>query len=137
MVSSATSFNDQILFTTFTPAVLAAMQNQVGRWATPPANLLISYDIWQDIIATHEFANYFDQVTKHELILEGRLGSIFGMQIITDGFRYESLQVLQPGEVFMTSSPVTLGTITQVKELDSRAIDFYNQGVSARGWFNA
>jgi hypothetical protein len=58
-----------------------------------------------------------------------------GMQILTDGFRYETLQVLQPGEVFVTSSPVTLGTITQVKELDSRAIDFYNRLIPARGWF--
>jgi hypothetical protein len=57
------------------------------------------------------------------------------MEIITDGYRYPTLQVLQPGEVYVTASPVTLGTITQRKELDSRAIDTYNQGRPARGWF--
>ena len=72
---------------------------------------------------------------KHELILEGRLGSILGMEIITDGYRYPTLQVLQPGEVFVTAAPVTLGSIVQRKELDSRAVDFYNQGRAARGWF--
>jgi len=74
---------------------------------------------------------------KHELILEGRLGSILGMEIITDGYRYPTLQVLQAGEAFITSSPVTLGSILQLKELDSRAIDFYNQGRAARGLKNS
>jgi hypothetical protein len=62
MTAAATSFNDQILFTTFTPAVLTTMMTQVGRWALPPANLLIAYDIWQDIIADADFVRWWDQV---------------------------------------------------------------------------
>lgn len=73
---------------------------------------------------------------KHELILEGRLGSVMGMEIITDGFRYPTLQVLNAGECFITASPITLGTITQRKELDSLAVDQYNLGRPARGWLN-
>jgi len=59
-----------------------------------------------------------------------------GMEIITDGFRYPTLQVLNAGECFITASPITLGTITQRKELDSLAVDQYNLGRPARGWLN-
>lgn len=135
MNRAATTFNDLVLFTTFNPSVLTTLRTQVNRWGTPAATMVIAYDIWDDIIADADFVAWWDQVHKHELILEGRLGSMLGMEIITDGYRYETLQVLQPGEVYVTASPVTLGTITQRKELDSRAIDTYNTGRPARGWF--
>jgi hypothetical protein len=135
MVQAATSHNDLTLFPSFTPSVLSTMRTAVDRWGIPPATLLISFDIWQDITSHTEFVDFFDQVSKHELVLEGRLGSILGMEILTDGYRMPTLQVLQPGEVFVVGTPVTLGTICQVKELTSVAIDFYNQGMAARGWF--
>jgi hypothetical protein len=135
MVQGSTTHNDLTLFPTFTPSVLTSMRTAVNRWGTPAATMVISFDIWNDIIAHSEFTAWYDQVHKHELILEGRLGSLLGMEILTDGYRYPTLQVLQPGEVFVVSSPVTLGTICQVKELDSRAIDQYNMGRAARGWF--
>jgi len=135
MNRAATTFNDLVLFTTFNPSVLTTLRTQVNRWGTPAATMVIAFDIWDDIIADADFVAWWDQVHKHELILEGRLGSMLGMEIITDGYRYETLQVLQPGEVYVTASPVTLGTITQRKELDSRAIDQYNMGRPARGWF--
>lgn len=132
---AATTFNDLVLFTTFNPSVLTTLRTQINRWGTPAATMVISWDIWDDIIADADFVAWWDQVHKHELILEGRLGSMLGMEIITDGYRYETLQVLQPGEVYVSASPVTLGTIAQVKELDSRAIDNYNLGRAARGWY--
>ena len=135
LLRGATSFNDLVLFTSFTPSVLTTMRTQVNRWGNQAATLTIAFDLWDDIIADADFVRFFDQVHKHELILEGRLGSILGMEIITDGYRYPTLQVLQPGEAYVTASPVSLGTITQRKELDSRAIDMYNQGRAARGWF--
>lgn len=135
LTRAATTFNNLVLFTTFNPSVLTTLRTQVNRWGTPAATMVIAFDIWDDIIADADFVAWWDQVHKHELILEGRLGSMLGMEIITDGYRYATLQVLQPGEVYVTASPVTLGTITQRKELDSRAIDQYNLGRPARGWF--
>tara|TARA_R100001132_G_C3267859_1_gene90346 strand:+ start:848 stop:1969 length:1122 start_codon:yes stop_codon:yes gene_type:complete len=135
MTRAATTFNDLVLFTTFNPSVLTTLRTQVNRWGTPAATMVIAFDIWDDIIADADFVAWWDQVHKHELILEGRLGSMLGMEIITDGYRYDTLQVLEPGEVFVTASPVTVGSIVQRKELDSRAIDQYNLGRPARGWF--
>lgn len=134
MVQGASVHNDLTLFPSFTPSVLTTMRTAVARWGTPAATMVISFDLWNDIISHSEFTAWYDQVHKHELILEGRLGSLLGMEILTDGYRYPTLQVLQPGEVFVVSSPVTLGTICQIKELDSRAIDMYSQGRAARGF---
>jgi hypothetical protein len=41
-----------------------------------------------DTRATQEtdFSSWFDPVHKHELVLEGKLGTILGMEILTDGF---------------------------------------------------
>lgn len=135
MVQSASLFNSLVYFTTFTPAVLASMRTQVQRWQLPPVTLTIAVDIWEDIIADTDFVRWFDPVHRHELILEGRLGSLLGMEIITDGFRYDTLRVLQEGEVFVNASPMTLGTIAQRKALDAVAINKYNDGRPARGWF--
>lgn len=68
-------------------------------------------------------------------MLEGSLGSLLGVQLITDAFRYETLKVLDPGEVFFLGAPQTLGGITQRKELMSQSVDKYNQGIPERGWF--
>jgi hypothetical protein len=73
--------------------------------------------------------------SKHEIVVEGSLGTILGVQLRTDGFRYETLQVLSPGEVFFLGAPQTLGGITQRKELATQAIDKFNQGKPERGWF--
>jgi len=135
MINATSTFNDLVLFSTFSPSVLTTLRTLVNRWGTPAATLVIAFDVWDDIIADADFVRWFDPVHQHELILEGRLGSLLGMEIITDGYRYPTLQVLQPGEVFVAASPVSPGTITQRKELDSRAIDTYNQGRPARGWF--
>ena len=85
MVQAATSHNDLTLFPSFTPSVLTTMRTAVDRWGIPAATMVISFDLWNDIIAHSEFVAWFDQVSKHELVLEGRLGSILGMEILTDG----------------------------------------------------
>lgn len=135
MVQAATSYNDLTLFPSFTPSVLTTMKTAVDRWGIPAATLTIAFDVWNDIISHSEFVAWFDQVSKHELVLEGRLGSLLGMEIITDGYRYHTLQVLNPGEVFITGAPVTLGTLCQIKALDSKAIDRYAFAEAVRGWY--
>jgi len=132
---SIASFNDTVFYTTFNPTVFTTIRTQVMRWGTPAQNLVIAWDVWDDIIADPDFVAWFDPVTKHELVLEGHLGRMLAVELHTDGLRYPTLQVLQPGEVYCTASPITVGTKVIRKELDSRAIDQYNTGRAARGWF--
>jgi len=132
---STTLFNDQVFYTTFNPTVFTTIRTEVNRWGTPAATMLLAWDVWDDIISDPDFVAWWDPVTKHELVLEGHLGRLLGVELHTDGLRYPTLQVLQPGEVYITGSPITVGSKTIRKELDSRAVDTYNQGRAARGWF--
>jgi len=133
--ASASAANDLFFFNTFTPAIFSEMQIQVSRWGIPPTTALLAFDLWNDIRTDSEFASYFDPVTKHELIMEGSLGSFFGVQLITDAYRHETLRVLADGETYMLGAPQTLGGITIRSELKTRNIDMYAQGKPERGWF--
>lgn len=132
---AAPTDNDLFFFNTLTPTVFSEMRTQVARWGIPVTTAIIAFDLWNDIIADTEFSSWFDPVSKHEIVLEGSIGSLLGVQLITDAFRHETLQVLDEGECFFLGAPQTLGGITQRKELVSQAIDRYNQGIPSRGWF--
>jgi hypothetical protein len=133
--TAAPAANDLFFFNTFTPTVFSEMRTQVARWGLPVVSAIVAFDLWNDIIADTEFSSWFDPVSKHEIVLEGSLGSILGVQLITDAFRYETLKVLSPGECFFLAAPQTLGGITQRKELATESINKYNQGKPERGWF--
>jgi hypothetical protein len=127
--------NDLFFFNTFTPTVFTSMRTQIAQWGIPVTNAIIAFDLWNDIIADTEFSTWFDPVSKHEIVLDGSLGSILGVELITDAYRYETLRVLQAGEVYFLGAPQTLGAITQRKELATESINKYNQGRPERGWF--
>jgi len=135
MDAAAPTSNDLFFFNTFTPTVFSAMRTQVARWGIPVSKAIIAFDLWNDIIADTEFSTWFDPVSKHDIVLEGSLGSILGVELLTDAFRYETLQVLNPGECYFLGVPQTLGGITQRKALAVESINKYNQGKPERGWF--
>jgi hypothetical protein len=133
--TAAPTSNDLFFFNTFTPTVFSEMRTQVARWGIPVTTAVLAFDLWNDIIADTEFSSWFDPVHKHEIVLEGSLGSILGVQLVTDAFRHETLQVLSTGEVFFLGAPQTLGGITQRKELITESINRYNVFRPERGWF--
>lgn len=133
--AAAGASNDLFLFNTFTPTVFSTMRTQIARWGIPVTGAVLAFDLWDDIIADTEFSTWFDPVSKHEIVLEGSLGSILGVNLITDAFRHETLKVLERGEVYFLGAPQTLGGITQRKELATESINRYNQGAPERGWY--
>lgn len=133
--ASASVYNDSFLFNTFTPTVFASMQNQVMRWGIPVHMAIISFDLWPDIVADTEFSTWFDPVSKHEIVMNGYLGSILGTQLHTDGFRYDTLKVLEPGECYFLGAPANLGAITRRKDLSTAPINLHLLGRPERGWF--
>lgn len=133
--AAAGTVNDLVFFNTFTPATFSSMRTQVAHWGIPVTTALIAFDLWNDIIADAGFSNWFDPVSKYYLILEGNVGSLLGTELITDAFRYETLKVMLPGEVYFCGAPQTLGGITQRKALAAEPISKYNDGRPLRGWF--
>ena len=71
--------------------------------------------------------------SKHEIVMNGYLGNILGTQIHTDGFRYETLKVLEPGECYFLGAPANLGAITRRKDLSTAPINLHLLGRPERG----
>lgn len=132
---AAAAYNTTYGFSTFTPIVFAQMQNQIIKWGVPLNMAIISFDIWPDIQADSEFSAFLDPVHKHELVLNGFLGKILGTEIHTDGYRHETLKVLEAGEVYFTGVPKALGAITERQSVQANAINMNLLGRPEKGWF--
>ncbi len=128
--------NDLIYFPVFTPTVFTRLRTSVLRWGIQPVTTsIIAWDLWNDIIANPEFSEWFDPVTKRDLIQDGVLGSILDVSLVTDAFRYSTLRVLQDGEVYMFGPPQTVGGIAERMPLMTKPTDKYDSGIPMRGWF--
>jgi len=135
LLATAGVFNAPVSFATFTPQVLTALRTQIASNGIPAAHLLFSFDIWDDMIADPSFTDWWEPVHKYQLIMEGKLGSLLNMKLITDGFRYDTLKVLEPGEVFALGTPITLGQRGVRREIQSTEINHYPLGAARRGFY--
>lgn len=133
--SLAPTINNVIQFNTFTPTTFTTLRTQIRQHSIPCTRAILAVDLWDDIIAGTDFVNFWDEVHKHELIENGSLGSILGVNLLTDGFRHAALRVLNDGECYFLGSPQTLGGIAQHGELKTRPTDRYNMNEAKRGWF--
>lgn len=132
---ASTGYNEQVFFSTLTPTVLASIQAQIDtQGGIPLGGLLISSDIWTDIKSESEFQNFYSPIEKHEIVLTGRLGTLMGTDIVTDGFRIQNLKVLDQGSVYVFGIPDTLGVIGQYDQLKVTAIDQAVIGQNKKGW---
>jgi hypothetical protein len=127
--------NTLTYFTTFTPMHFTQIKSQVTGWGIPASYCIMAYDLWDDMIGTTGFSDWFDPVHQHELILEGELGSMLGLSLLTDAFRLPELKVLEPGELYVVGAPETHGSIQQRGDLSSNPINKYDDGKPTRGWY--
>lgn len=133
--TACTIENDLTYFTTFTPLHLTQIRSQVTSHKLPAAHCLLAYDLWDDIIGTSGFSDWFSPIEQHELILEGKLGTMLSMNMMTDAFRVPELKVLNAGDIYVISTPETHGAFMQRGDLSSNPIDGYGQGTPERGWY--
>jgi hypothetical protein len=133
--TSVGSYNEPVYFAgQFTPAVLSALKSSIERWRLPVSTMLFDVGLLNDLLVGTDFSTYFDPITKYELVMTGRIGRLFGMDMITDGYREPSLQVLDRGEVYLTSTPEMLGGYTDRGPVNSRPVDMGDIIIPARGW---
>lgn len=114
MVNAAAAIYNGITYFTgqLTPAVVAQLQENVNGWGLPISNLMLSMDLIKDINTGTAFNDWLEPVSRLEIILTGRLGTLLGMDIMTDGFRDPKLKVLEPGELIVSTLPENLGAYT-------------------------
>lgn len=131
--AASTTYNVQS-FLQFSPSILARMLNMLATSGLPVGSMLVSTNVWQDFIAGSEFVNVFDPVTRWDIIQTGELGQMYGVLIITDAQRSPNLRVLEPGDVYIVSTPEFHG-VMHARPLTTEPITQYNQGQAKRGWF--
>jgi hypothetical protein len=129
-------YNSPIYFVgNFTPVIMRAMIQNISEWALPTQPMLISQDIMSDFLVGNEFSSWYDPISKYEIVTTGRLGTVLGQTLMTDGFREEGLRVIDRGEVFVMTTPQFLGTYTDRGPVQSEPQNGYADGVPAKGWF--
>jgi len=133
--ATAATVNDLFFYNSFTPTVMQAMKTEIAVFGLNVGTALVAFDIWNDIVADNEWVAFFDQVTKHEIVVNGSLASVLGVNFVTDGFREPHLKVLNPGETYMLAQPGELGGMTSRGDLISEPTRGYNIGQPWRGWF--
>lgn len=119
---------------TMTAGGLMTLRNQVSRWNIPVSSFLIANDLWNDIVADPSFQNNIDQVSKHELLLTGQLGVMFGMEILSDAYRHPEQKVLNQGEMFAIGEPINHGQYTDRGGITSVPTDQSVEYKIGRGW---
>jgi len=129
--------NDVVTFGTFTPTVAGILRDQVWRWGLTPTTMLLAVDLQRDILSDDDWHNVYSPIQKHVLFEEGKFGEIYGMEVFTDGFRYPTLRVLEPGEVYFLSAPTTLGVHIPLIPLYSEPVNRHFEGIPKKGWFVA
>jgi hypothetical protein len=118
----------------YTPVIMQAQRQAISDFSLPLGSMLIANDIMSDFLVASEFSTWIDPITKYEIVQTGRIGTILGSTLITDGFREPSLQVLKRGEVISLTSPTFLGTYTDRGPVTSEPVTGKDKGQNSRGW---
>lgn len=114
---------------------LGRLRQAVARWGLPASHIILANDYWQDVIGSNDFATFFDPITKYDLVLNGQIGTLVGMEIITDAFRQPNQKVLNPGEIYVVADPKNHGAYSTRGGIQSSPTNGADAGNSTRGWF--
>jgi len=123
-----------ILSGSLTPFTFAQTLNKVQRWGLKAPYVLLATDFFQDIIGNSDFQNAIDPVARHELLLTGELGVMYGATLVSDAYRHPEHKVLSQGEFFVYADSVNLGAYSDRNGLQSAPTDIVVEKVPGRGW---
>jgi hypothetical protein len=126
--------NLSIISGQLTPYNLQTVVTQVTRWGLKGAHLLLATDLWQDIIGNADFIQAIDPVARHELLLTGELGVMYGMTLTTDAFRHAEHKVLGQGEFYVISDALNHGAYSDRGGLVSQPTDISTEKIPGRGF---
>jgi len=132
---AAVAPNDVLLFPSFTPSTYTSLRRQIIDQGIAVPHMIMAIDVMDDLFKDTDWQGWYSPIEKHELAMEGRLGKLGDIEIITDGLRYPELKVLDPGEVYMLGAPQALGMKSLMIPLRSSVVDQTVIGRAVKGWF--
>lgn len=113
------------------PGALA--RDQIDSWNIPVAGSVLSSDFWTDMVGNSVWMEALEPVTRHELLMTGRLATLLGMDLSTDGFRDPTQRVLPRGAMFTYATPEYLGATPPVA-WTAEPTTGVNEGNTDKGW---
>lgn len=131
---AATSRNNVQTFLQLSPTFFSRMIQMISSYGLPVQNALIASDLMQDITAGVDFVGVFDPVTKWEVLQTGEMGMLYSVKITSDALRGPNMRVLDPGDIYMISSPEYHGVL-HTRPIITEPVTGYAEGRSERGWF--
>lgn len=126
--------NLSIISGQLTPYSLMTVSTQVTRWGLKGAHLLLASDMWQDIVGNSDFFTAIDPVARHELLLTGELGVMYGMTITSDAYRHPEHKVLGQGEFYVIADALNHGAYSDRGGLQSTPTDIGVERIPGRGF---
>jgi hypothetical protein len=117
-----------------TPYTFAQVMVNVSQWGLKTPHVLMATDLYIDIIGNSEFYHAIDPVARHELLLTGELGVIYGCTVTSDAYRHPEHKVLNQGEFFVISDALNHGAYSDRGGISSEPISAGVEKVSGRGW---
>ena len=126
--------NLQIISGQLTPYTLAQVMTNVNRWGLKTPYVLIASDLMHDVIGNQEFYTAMDPVARHELLLTGEIGVLYGMTVVSDAYRHPEHKVLNQGEFFVMADALNFGAYSDRGGLQSQPIDIGVEKIPGRGW---
>jgi hypothetical protein len=126
--------NLSLISGTLNPTSLMNVRQQVVGWGLKAAYCLMASDLFVDIVGDTDFANQIEPVARHELVMTGQMGSLYGMVLISEAYRHPEHKVLGVGEFAVVSDPLTHGAYSDRGGVDSVPIDGVTEKIAGRGW---
>ena len=113
---------------------LGKLRQAVSQWNLPASTAIIANDFWSDIIGSNDFATFLDPITKYDLALNGQLGTLVGMNLVTDAFRQPNQKVLNPGEIYVVADPQNHAAYSTRGGIRSEPVSGAYEGTTSKGW---
>lgn len=117
-----------------TPALLTRIRDSVSEHNLPATNCVMAVDFWSDVIGNSEFHEFLDPVSRYDLVMNGKMGTLVGLNLITDAYRQPNQKVLNKGEIYVVASPENHAAYTDRGGVRSTPTSGADQGSTSKGW---
>ena len=119
---------------TLSPLSFMNVRQKVQQWGLKPMYCVMASDLFVDIVGDASFIQAIEPVARHELVMTGELGVLYGMTLISEDYRHPEHKVFSPGEFMIVSDPAFHGAYSDRGGIDSQPIDTLNERIIGRGW---
>lgn len=119
---------------TLSPLSFMNVRQNVQKWGLKPMYCVMASDLFVDIVGDASFIQAIEPVARHELVMTGELGVLYGMTLISEDYRHPEHKVLSQGEFMIVSDPSFHGAYSDRGGIDSQPIDTINERIVGRGW---